>query len=107
MHKENSKLEKAIETEYENVSEMEAGSEEKASAVEDLTKLLRVKSDLEKAEKEHKYKVIQFLLEGSGLILPLVFYAAQIDRGFKFEETGGYSSLTFRNLLNYFKPKKI
>ena len=40
------------------------------------------------------------------LILPLVFYGIWMKRGFKFEESGVYSSTTFKNLFNRFKPAK-
>lgn len=40
------------------------------------------------------------------IILPLVFYAAWMKRGFKFEENGTYTSTTFRGLFNRFKPTK-
>lgn len=43
----------------------------------------------------------------TGIVLPtsqLIFYAVWMNRGFKFEETGAYSSTTFRGLFNRFKP---
>lgn len=40
------------------------------------------------------------------LVLPLVFYGIWMNRGFKFEETGSFTSTTFKNLLNRFKPTK-
>lgn len=40
------------------------------------------------------------------LVLPLVFYGIWMNRGFKFEETGAFTSTTFKNLLNRFKPTK-
>lgn len=43
-------------------------------------------------------------LEAAGLILPLIFYATWMKRGFKFEETGTFTSTTFRGLFNRFRP---
>lgn len=40
------------------------------------------------------------------LILPLMFYGIWMKRGFKFEESGVYSSTTFKNLFNRFKPTR-
>ncbi len=40
------------------------------------------------------------------LVLPLMFYGIWMGKGFKFEETGVYTSTTFKNLLNRFKPTK-
>lgn len=40
------------------------------------------------------------------LMAPLVFYGIWMKRGFKFEESGVYSSTTFRNLFSRFRPTK-
>lgn len=40
------------------------------------------------------------------LVLPLVCYGVWMGKGFKFEETGTYTSQTFKNLFNRFKPTK-
>lgn len=40
------------------------------------------------------------------LVLPLIFYGIWMNRGFKFEETGAFTSTTFKNLLNRFRPTK-
>lgn len=40
------------------------------------------------------------------LIIPLIFYGAWMRKGFKFEETGTYTSGTFRNFFGRLKPTK-
>lgn len=40
------------------------------------------------------------------LVLPLIFYGVWMKKGLKFEETGTYTSQTFKNLFNRFKPTK-
>lgn len=40
------------------------------------------------------------------LILPLVFYGIWMGQGFRFEESGSFTSTTFKNLLNRFRPTK-
>lgn len=40
------------------------------------------------------------------LILPLICYGIWMNRGFKFEESGTFTSTTFKNLLNRFRPTK-
>ena len=40
------------------------------------------------------------------LVLPLVFYGVWMKRGLKFEETGTFTSQTFKNLFNCFKPTR-
>ena len=117
-----------IKTEIRNLSTLEAGSKEKSTAIEDLAKLYRLRieetrnewdfnekyesrdSDIQfkkdQLEEQVKDRYFRLGLEAAGIILPLIFYAAWMKRGFKFEETGTYTSTTFRGLFNRFKPTK-
>lgn len=45
-------------------------------------------------------------VEVGKLVLPLVFYGIWMNKGFKFEETGSFTSTTFKNLLSRFRPTK-
>ena len=45
-------------------------------------------------------------VEVVGIVLPLVFYGIWMRRGFKFEESGTFTSTTFRNLFGRFRPTK-
>ena len=40
------------------------------------------------------------------LLIPIMFYGIWMRKGFKFEETGTYTSTTFRGLFNRFRPTK-
>ena len=40
------------------------------------------------------------------LVLPLMFYGLWMKRGFEFEKSGSFTSTTFKNLLNRFRPTK-
>lgn len=40
------------------------------------------------------------------LTVPLVFYGIWMCKGFRFEETGSFTSTTFKNLINRFRPTK-
>lgn len=40
------------------------------------------------------------------LVLPLIFYGIWMNKGFKFEETGSFTSTTFKSLLNRLKPTR-
>ena len=40
------------------------------------------------------------------LVLPLMFYGGWMRRGLRFEETGTFTSQTFKNLFNRFKPTR-
>jgi len=121
-------LEEEIKAEIRDLSTLESGSKEKSTAIEDLAKLYRLRIEetrnewdfsekydarendkqLKKDQLEEQVKDRYFRLgvEAASIILPLVFYAAWMKRGFKFEETGTYTSTTFRGLFNRFKPTK-
>ena len=77
----------------------------------------REERELDRQESEDQFKkdqlaeqakdrYIRLGLEAAGIILPLAFYAVWMKKGFKFEETGIYTSTTFRGLFNRFKPTK-
>jgi len=61
-----------------------------------------------KAQLEEQVKDRYFRLgvEAAGIILPLIFYGIWMHRGFKFEETGTFTSTTFRGLFNRFRLTK-
>jgi hypothetical protein len=117
-----------IKTEIRNLSTLEAGSKEKSKAIEDLAKLYRLRIEETRNEWDFNEKYesrdsdIQFKkdqlreqvkdryfrlgVEAVSIILPLMFYATWMKRGFRFEETGTFTSTTFRGLFNRFKPTK-
>lgn len=111
------------------LSNLEPGSKEQQMVVENVTKLYRlgledVKTDTDYDEKVNrremdtraeqlkrdqlaeqiKDRYFKLGVEVAGIILPLMFYATWMKRGFKFEETGTYTSTTFRGLFNRFRP---
>lgn len=74
-------------------------------------------NELDKQDREEQFKKDQLAEQikdryfklGIGvaeIVLPLIFYATWMKRGFKFEETGTYTSTTFRGLFNRFRPTK-
>ncbi|MEY8515370.1 hypothetical protein AALC25_00310 [Lachnospiraceae bacterium 29-84] len=119
-------LAEEIEREIKNLPTLADGSKEQAEAIEGLAKLYRLKIDEAKAnsELEQRYKAlysekdtktkqleeqakeryVRIGIEVAGLILPMIFYASWMRRGFRFEETGTFTSATFKNLFNRFKP---
>lgn len=135
-------LEEEIKNQIQKISSMDPGSKEKSMAVEDLSKLYRLKIEDDKNEsnmiemrerramdtakitnemKSHElddhFKQGQFAeqikdryfrlgIAAAELILPLMFYAVWMRKGFKFEENGTYTSTTFRGLFSRFKPTK-
>lgn len=121
-------LGEVIKTEIRNLSTLESGSKEKSTAIEDLAKLYRLRieetrnewdfnekyesrdSDMQfkknQLEEQVKDRYFRLGVEAAGIILPLIFYAVWMKRGFKFEETGTFTSTTFRGLFNRFRPTK-
>ena len=58
-------------------------------------------------EKNQKWdRRINYGLDAASIGLPLLFYGIWMNRGFWFEETGTYTSQTFRNLFGRFSPKR-
>ena len=124
-------LEDEIKTEIENLASLEPGSDKHASAVKSLTELYKL--NIEETENERSFvskcdhelveeremqlkteqlreqkldRYFRLVIEAAGLVLPLVFYGIWMRKGFKFEETGTFTSTTFRGLFNKFKPTK-
>ncbi len=55
---------------------------------------------------ELKDRIFKWSIGIAELMLPMMFYAIWMKRGFEFERTGTYTSTTFRGLFNNFKPVK-
>jgi hypothetical protein len=117
-----------IKSGIQDLSSLPSGSKEKSSAIEDLVKLYKLRIEetknewdfnekynahesdkqFKKAQLEEQVKDRYFRLgvEAAGIILPLIFYGIWMRKGFKFEETGTFTSTTFRGLFNRFRPTK-
>ena len=134
-------LEEEIEEQINNLSGI-SDPKQKSMAVEDLTKLYKLrieqaKNEAELAEKqarremearqikldseakERSENLEEFRLSemvrdryfrtGIAVLeigLPLMFYGVWMRRGFKLEKDGTYTSKTFMNLFNRFKPTR-
>lgn len=106
-------LERQIETEIENLSILEPGSEEKTRAVDNLTKLYRMKMDSAQLELDAKNKredrFVQFVKVGGTLALSVAAMGFQHmwwKREMRFEETGSFLSQTGRD-IRHFDPLKF
>lgn len=117
-----------IKSEIENLSSLEAGSQEHSTAVESLSKLYKLKIEEDKSSMDHyekeenrhteldikrnqmdeavKDRYFRLGIAAAELILPLMFYGVWMKRGFMFEKEGTYTSQTFRGLFSRFKPTK-
>lgn len=121
-------LEEEIRTEIKRLAALDSGSQEHTTAVDSLTKLYKLKLEEDKnaiehceknenreSDKDFKYaqmdeavkdRYVRIGIAAAELILPLVFYGVWMQRGFKFEENGTYTSTTFRGLFSRFRPTK-
>ena len=98
----------SIQTERKEVKRKETELELKHLELEDK---IEVQTD-DKAYKEVlvKREMLQTFVKGGievfGVVAPIVFYSAWMKRGLRFEETGTYTSQTFKGLFGKFKPTK-
>lgn len=128
-------LSEEIKTEIEDLSSLDPGSKEKSQAIENLATLYRLKIEESKADWDADEKYNRRIMEenqqsvenaqkseqlseqvkdryfrvgiaAAEIVLPLAFYALWMKKGFKFEETGTYTSTTFRGLFSRFRPTK-
>ena len=114
-------LDEELRSQIKDISTMTTGSEEKSKAIDDFVKLSRllnedVRSEKEISDAETQRKEIQkeqkteryvrIGIAAAELIVPLIFYGLWMRKGLKFEETGSFTSTTFRGLINRFRPEK-
>jgi hypothetical protein len=131
----NELLDEEIAAEIQSISEMKDGSTEKSKAISDLAMLykLRIEENKNLWEADEKYdrrkmeeeaglrdedikrtqiseqikdRYFKVGIAAAELMIPLVFYGIWMNKGFKFEETGAYTSTTFKGLFNRFRPTK-
>ena len=97
------------------INGLETGTKEKTAAINDLAALCRIGIDEDKddvffkrkqLEEQVKDRYFRIGIAAVEIVLPLIFYAVWMHKGFKFEETGTYTSTTFRGLFNRFKPTR-
>lgn len=60
----------------------------------------------EQLSEQKKDRYIRIGLDVAGLLVPIMFYSTWMRRGFKFEESGTFTSTTFRGLFGHFKPTR-
>ena len=131
----NELLGEEIAAEIQSISKMKDGSTEKSKAISDLATLykLRIEENKNLWEADEKYdrrkmeedaglrdedikrtriseqikdRYFKVGIAAAELMIPLVFYGIWMNKGFKFEETGAYTSTTFKGLFNRFRPTK-
>lgn len=121
-------LEKEIQTEFEELGSMEAGTEEHKETVESLAKLMDRAIELEKLQSANEEKVkdreidndfkimqmneekqdrlIKNCIAVAGIVLPIVVTIWGAKATFKFEEEGTITTTMGRGFINRLFPKK-
>lgn len=124
-----------VKSEIKNLESLDTGTKEKMEAIHELTTLHRLyieesklESDItDKQEKrsmdnanyareeelkrdqmkeQAKDRYFKLAVAGAELVIPIIFYGVWMHKGFKFEETGTFTSTTFKGLFNRFRPTK-
>lgn len=102
-------LEEQIQQELEAIKNPDISSEEKAGIIDNIDTLYRLKTEETRVEKEtlkSRDSYIRLGVDVLAIVAPLVFYGVWMKRGLKYEETGSFTSQTFKGLISCFKPKK-
>ena len=124
-------LDEEINTGFEKIKDMTPGSDEHMRAVQTYERLYKLRQEdiakerefmdrsersaVDEQERQVKHKqqfwdrVMNCLDVGvkiAGIAVPAVIYAVFMDRGYKFEETGTYTSQNMKGLMGWYKPKK-
>lgn len=105
--KEHAEAVNAVVTLYElNLKEVEneRAFTEKSERTADTEREFKLKKD--QARKDFWLKVAGVAKDAGIAILTLGAYGLWMNKGFKFEETGTFTSTTFRNLFGKFRPGK-
>jgi hypothetical protein len=104
-------LEEEIKVGICGLSALEPGSKERTDAIKELVELYKLRvgeKETENREREERFRIkdryFKVAMEAATIVLPLLFYASWMKRGFMFEETGTFTSTTFRGLFNRFRP---
>lgn len=128
-------LDEEIRAEIEGLASLGFGSKEQSDAIENVTKLYRLRIEDSKAAMEYNKEIdddqfrreqmekeeqsrkeqlaeqridryVRIGIAVTELMVPIMFYSIWMRKGFKFEETGSFTSTTFKGLINRFRPTK-
>lgn len=106
MNKYGKMLDEEIESRFNTIVLLPEGSEEKARATEDLERLYKLKLEEEEKSKGRFFNLLNTAANVLGTIGGLGASIFFMRKGFKFEETGTYTSQTFKTLFDKLKIKK-
>jgi len=124
-------LDEEIKSEMKKIKELTPGSDEHTKAVQTCERLYKLRQEdiskdrefMERSERsaideqerqvKHKQQFWDRIMNGleigvkiAGIVIPAAVYCVFMDRGYKFEETGTYTSQNMKGLMGWYKPKK-
>ena len=91
-------IDELIVEQIEYVNSLKDGSDEKAKANDELTKLYAMRKDETGAFKDK----VKLILDGAGIVVSIAGLGISVwatKKGFKFEETGAFVSSTMKQLF--------
>lgn len=98
-------LDDAIETEINNLNSA-SDKDEKSEVIKNLAALHKIRIEAFQLDENTLDRYAKIGIAAAELVLPLMFYGVWMRRGLRFEETGTFTSQTFKNLFNRFKPTR-
>lgn len=98
-------LDDAIETEINNLNSA-SNKDEKSEVIKNLAALYKLRIEAFQLDENTLDRYAKIGIAAAELVLPLIFYGVWMSRGLRFEETGTFTSQTFKNLFTRFKPTR-
>lgn len=103
-------IDKEVKSDIEYLKLLSPDTDKYMTAVDNIVKLYNLKQETEKVKVDGKNRMIEQVighsLDAAGIVLPLIFYGVWMKRGLKFEESGTFTSTTFKGLFQKFKPTR-
>lgn len=80
--------------------------EKEQSASDNSSHRRTAQLERDRLDEQVKERYFRVGIAAAELVIPLVFYGIWMSKGFKFEESGTFTSNTFKGLINRFRPTK-
>lgn len=98
-------LRREIEEEIRRLKTMDMSESERKMAIENIKVLYDLLNESNKQSFVDNFvKIAALGVQALGVIVPALVYTSFLDKGFKFEEEGVYTSGTFKNLTGRLRP---
>ena len=106
-------LEEELKDQLTDISMLHTGNPEKTEAIKAFAVLydkrqdtIKLKAEAEEAKAKKKDRVVDHIISGVGIVLPVLATGIMYAVGMNFEKTGTLTSTFFRNLVGKMKVTK-